>query len=100
MPIHDWTRVSAGTFHHFHGAWIQLLSHVLNHGILPEGFYALAEQVAGGMIPDVLTLQAVDNDPSGNGGSPGGGGTAVAESPPKVSISVELERRLYSIKAN
>jgi hypothetical protein len=21
MPIHDWTRVSAGIFHHFHQDW-------------------------------------------------------------------------------
>jgi hypothetical protein len=23
MPIHDWTRVNAGIFHHFHHAWIE-----------------------------------------------------------------------------
>ncbi|HZW32184.1 MAG TPA: hypothetical protein VFF52_15845 [Isosphaeraceae bacterium] len=22
MPIHDWTRVQAGDFHHFHQCWV------------------------------------------------------------------------------
>ena len=30
---------------------------VLNRGLLPPGYYALAEQIAGGLGPDVLTLQ-------------------------------------------
>ena len=35
MPIHDWTRVSSGTFHHFHQRWISGISDVLNTGTLP-----------------------------------------------------------------
>src|SRR5687767_5101670 len=48
MSVHDWTRVSAGTFHDFHVGWIGELRKALNlnRGILPEGFYALAEQLA------------------------------------------------------
>ena len=23
MPIHDWSKVDAGIFHHFHHAWIE-----------------------------------------------------------------------------
>ncbi len=42
MPIHDWTRVSAGTIHHFHTMWITHVSEALNAGLLPEGYYALA----------------------------------------------------------
>jgi hypothetical protein len=34
MPVHDWTRVSAGTFHHFHQAWIVEISNSLR---LPGG---------------------------------------------------------------
>jgi len=99
MPIHDWTRVPDGTFHHFHVTWIPLLSHTLNSGLLPAGYYAMAEQVAGGVIPDVLTLQAVDDtddSPTGDGD----GGTAVAIEPPKVSITARLEQSLYVRKAN
>jgi hypothetical protein len=57
MPIHDWTRVDAGIFHHFHHEWISQLARVLNHGGLPADYYALAEQFAGSTGPDVLTLQ-------------------------------------------
>lgn len=84
MPIHDWTRVGAGTFHHFHSSWIIHLSEALNAGLLPEGYYAMAEQHVGRMIADVLTLQVGDAVP----GPPPrgqGGPIAVAEAPPKVS---------------
>jgi hypothetical protein len=50
MPVHDWRRVEAGIFHAFHVAWIPELQKVLNGGLLPEGFYALAEQHAGRSI--------------------------------------------------
>lgn len=59
MPIHDWTRVTAGIFHHFHLEWISTIQRELNAGILPEGYYAMAEQVAGGVEPDILTLGSV-----------------------------------------
>ncbi len=65
MPIHDWTRVSAGTFHDFHTAWIAELRRALNGGVLPEGYYAMAEQVANQVIPDVLTLQDLGSDGDG-----------------------------------
>jgi hypothetical protein len=57
MPIHDWRRVQAGTFHDFHMSWIAELKKRFNQDLLPEGFYALAEQTAGETGPDVLTLQ-------------------------------------------
>ena len=56
MPVHDWTKVDAGTFHSFHNAWITHLMGKLNGGVLPEGYYALSEQYSSGLIPDVLTL--------------------------------------------
>jgi hypothetical protein len=61
MPVHDWTRVEAGIFHHFHNEWMPAICNTLNDGLLPEGFYALIEQHAGSYIADVLTLQ---HDPS------------------------------------
>jgi Protein of unknown function (DUF4058) len=57
MLIHDWTRVDAGIFHHFHHAWIGDLSRALNRGLLPPDHYALAEQIAGGAAPGLLALQ-------------------------------------------
>lgn len=58
MPIHEWTRVSAGTFHYFHQRWMGEIADVLNDGLLPSGFYAMTEQFAAGFGPDVLTLEA------------------------------------------
>ncbi len=42
MPMHDWTRVDAGTYHDFHQTWIAMLKGKLNE-LLPEGYYAIAE---------------------------------------------------------
>ena len=56
MPVHDWTRIYAGVFHHLHVTWLVELARTLNHGLLPPGYYALGEQVVGGAVPDVLTL--------------------------------------------
>ncbi len=87
MPIHDWTRVTAGTWHDMHVGWIAELRTVLNGGLLPEGYYAQAEQIAGPRGPDVLTLQEPDIEPVGEGG------LAVALAPPKVSLQMEAEVR-------
>jgi hypothetical protein len=81
MPLHDWTRVDAGTFHAFHTAWITHLSEALNEGVLPRDYYALPEQWAGQSIADVLTLQAPPELPLSTGDE---GGVAVAECPPQV----------------
>lgn len=102
MPIHDWRRVTAGTYHHFHHTWIAELSRVLNGGVLPASFYALAEQAAGRSAPDVLTLQNLRGPLAGEGidvddpgPSPpsqededvasGNGGIALAAAPPRAS---------------
>ena len=44
MPIHDWTRVEAGTFHALHFFWVAALTNALNSGGLPRGYYALVER--------------------------------------------------------
>jgi hypothetical protein len=58
MPIHDWTRVVAGIFHDFHSAWITEIRNRLNTGLLPDDYYALSEQIAGSLGPDVRTRRA------------------------------------------
>ena len=58
MPVHDWTNVTSGIFHDFHQSWAIEIRRALNGGLLPPGFSAMAEQWAGGKIPDVLTLQS------------------------------------------
>jgi hypothetical protein len=84
MPVHDWTRVEAGIFHDFHTAWVAEIRSALNEGVLPEGYYALAEQHAGRAIADVLTLHATPASSQSLPPLPAAGGTAVAEAPPKV----------------
>lgn len=63
MPMHDWTSEDAGIYHDFHHGWIQEIKSHLNRGLLPPDCYALAEQVAAGFGPDVLTLQERNGSP-------------------------------------
>ena len=85
MPVHDWTGVEAGIFHAFHTVWTAWLQDKLNEGMLPEGYYALAEQRVGRPITDVLTLHASPVPlTSPLPLPPATGGTAVAEAPPRV----------------
>lgn len=76
MPMHDWTTVEAGIFHDFHHEWISEIKRALNRGLLPPDCYALAEQVAAGFGPDVLTLQDHNRSPEASGG-----GTALLSQP-------------------
>jgi len=76
MPVHDWTRVSAGTFRDFHLAWAVHLTESLNTGPLPEGYYALTEQ-------PVEETAAAGQTPRG--------ALPVAEAPPKVSLTMNGE---------
>src|SRR3982074_3084285 len=97
MPVHDWTRVEAGIFHHFHHEWISEIARALNRGLLPPDHYALAEQIAGGLGPDVLTWQRPTN-----GAPPAGepaGGIAPATYPPKVQYRLRSEAEVLAAKA-
>jgi hypothetical protein len=96
MPVHDWTRVSAGTFHDFHATWIIDLKRTLNSGLLPPNYDAMAEQVAGNVGPDVLTLEATA--PAGEAAPDSEGGVAVAPAPPKVRFTEETEEDVYARK--
>ena len=93
MPVHDWTRVSAGTFHDFHCTWIPLIKIRLNDGLLPAGYYAQVEQAAGEITTDVLTLQTDEyemqplEEPAG---------IAVSVAPPQVELMASLEAAHYA----
>jgi hypothetical protein len=97
MPIHDWTQVDAGIFHDFHQAWTIEIRNALNRGLLPTGFFALAERFISGPIPDVVTLQRRTPRPVP---PESGGGVAVADLPPQARFIVSAESDLYSRKAN
>jgi hypothetical protein len=96
MPVHDWTRVTAGIFHHFHHGWTAALSNAFNAGLLPPGYYALSEQVAGGPIPDVLTFQHGPLSAS----RPNGNGNAAVMTPPRTRFVRMAEPEQYAAKAN
>jgi hypothetical protein len=100
MPIHDWTRVTAGTWHDFHLAWIAEIRNALNGGILPVDYYAQAEPIAGPLGPDVLTLQVPDTPVNGDAGLPSssGGGVAVSVAPPRMRLTAEAEMNDYVLK--
>src|SRR6267143_1688609 len=90
MPIHDWTRVTAGTWHDFHLAWIAEIRNALNGGILPPDYYAQAEQIAGPMGPDVLTLHTPEYPSNGVSETDSSDGAiAVAVAPPRMRVTAE-----------
>jgi hypothetical protein len=96
MPIHDWTRVKAGAFHNFHVLWTSTLTNRLNAGLLPAGYFAMAEQIIGGPEPDVVSLHTRPRP------RPDAGGVAVAPPPPKATfvMPVPEETERYARKAN
>jgi hypothetical protein len=93
MPLHDWTRVSAGIHHDFHQDWTIEIRRRLNSGVLPEGYYAMADQKVSGPERDVIALRLRGPEATG--------GLVVAESPPRVqqAARIETERALYARKA-
>ncbi len=108
MPIHDWTRVEAGIFHHFHQRWIGAITDVLNQRLLPKDFYALAEQQGAGFEPDVLTLKATEtwehDDLAPRSAGPDEGNNAaiggVLTAPPRVRLTAETDLDFYRRKQN
>jgi hypothetical protein len=93
MPIHNWRRVSPGTFHHFHTSWVVEIGKALNAGILPPSYYAMAEQVTGPVDPDVITLKTRNGKQKYPG--EGNGGLALATVPPKVRFTAISEEDQY-----
>lgn len=99
MPIHNWTRVDAGLFHHFHQEWTVTLCNALNAGGLPPEYFALVEQRVRGPIPDVLTLKL---EPGPAETEPGNGtvAVAVAAAPPRTRVVRRSAAEIYADKAN
>jgi hypothetical protein len=93
MPIHDWTRMQPGDFHHFHQGWISNIANALNGGGLPPGYLAMVEQVTGRPIPDVVTLE-------GRAAAGSAGGVAVQDVPPKAQVISRFENAVYAKRAN
>lgn len=97
MPVHNWKRVESGLFHHFHQQWIAELCARLNARNLPQGYYAMIEQTAGGLVPDILTFERL---PPARSPGDANGGVAVAATPPKTRFVMSAETERYAAKAN
>ena len=95
MPIHDWTRVQSGTFHDFHQDWTVEIRRALNRGILPPGYFAMADRRVGGPEPDVVALRS-RLDPAPRVPSRD---TALLERP-KTRHAVLASKSIYARKAN
>ena len=94
MPLHDWTRVPSGLFHHFHQSWSVRIADALNAGRLPSGTVALVEQRSGPRESDVLAIEARrprrDLD---------AGGVATKE-PPRTQIVQRTDKTICAGRAN
>lgn len=97
MPMHDWTRVRAGVHHNFHVLWMSAITHRLNAGLLPAGFFAMAEQIIGGPETDVVTLQT-GTRPRPPAGANSGTSAAVAR--PQTRFVLPLDADRYARKAH
>ncbi len=98
MPIHDWSKIEHGIFHHFHQMWTAEIVRALNGGVLPSGFFALAEQVLSGPIPDVVTLERQDAQEGMSQWE--SQAVAVADAPPAARIIRSVESDVYAARAN
>jgi hypothetical protein len=94
MPIHDWTRVDGGTFHDFHQGWTIEIRNTLNSGVLPDGYFAMADQRVSGPEPDIVALRLRGPEPTG--------GLVVADTPPRMKQAArgETEVAAYARRAN
>lgn len=94
MPIHDWTRVPAGLFHHFHQDWSIEIARTLNRGRLPKGLSALVEQRSGAWEPDVLAIES-----RGKGKVGLSSGLATVERP-STKIVRRTTKQIYAGRSN
>src|SRR5437763_1026795 len=95
MPIHDWTRVRANRFHDFHQGWTIAIRNALNAGLLPAGYFAMAEQITGGPEPDVIALELTPPPDKGPLA-----GQSVQTAPPPARTITRTEAAIYASKAN
>ncbi len=96
MPLHYWTKVNSGLYHHFHQMWTMHICRVLNRrGTMPETLSALVEQRKGAQEPDVVAVELAVPDES----RAGSGGTAVLERP-RTRIKRLSDNEHYAGKAN
>jgi Protein of unknown function (DUF4058) len=96
MPIHDWSRVPAGLFHHFHQHWSIEIAETLNRGRLPKGVSALVEQRSGPRESDVLAIERRGKTHSGFGDDAG----VATMKPPVTRFVSRTTKQIYATRAN
>src|SRR5439155_4191896 len=69
------------------------ITDALNAGVLPPEYMAMAEQVTGRPIPDVVALRT-------GGPKEDPGGVAVATAPPTASVIARFEKIVYAKRAD
>jgi Protein of unknown function (DUF4058) len=96
MPIHNWAHLDPGTFHDFHRGWTIEICRTLNRGLLPPGYFTMADQRASKPEPDVIALELGRPAPSPSGG------LFTAAVPPRARqvATVETDGATYARKAN
>ena len=97
MPMHDWTRVPSGLFHHFHQQWTIAIANALNHGVLPKNLSALIEQRAGTKEPDVLAIESWTSSRFSSSGRSGG---LLTLERPATKITYRTTKQIYAGRAN
>jgi hypothetical protein len=106
VPIHDWSKVDAGIFHHFHHAWIEEIAQTLNRGGLPRDYDAMAEQHTTHFGPDFLTLQSrrpedcAQDDLTPITGGPADTDVGVSVARPRAHLVGETDLEFYRRKQN
>jgi hypothetical protein len=95
MPVHDWTRVPSGLFHHFHQDWSIEIARALNRGRLPKGLSALVEQRAGPRETDVLAIESRPRP-----GDARGNGNVATMAPPATRIVCRTDKEIHAVRAN
>jgi hypothetical protein len=96
MPIHDWTRVPSGLFHHFHQDWSIEIARTLNRGHLPKGFSALVEQRSGPREGDVLSIEGTRRSKAVGDHA----GNVATLDAPVTRIVRSTSKRIHSERAN
>jgi hypothetical protein len=94
MPMHNWKRVPATIYHHFHQQWTIAICDALNAGMLPEGYSAFAEQYSSGLYLDALTLQRPSAKPSRSRKE------TITLAPPRTRMVVQPREGRFHERAN
>ena len=97
MPLHDWTRVPSGLFHHFHQDWSIEIARALNRGVLPKGISAMVEQRTGAWEPDVLAIERRGDAPRSEFTTDGGVATLA---PPATRYVDRTTNQIHATRAN